>query len=267
MNSSAASSNDHKRNRLFIILSGFFITNALVAEMVGIKIFSAENTLGLNPAQISVFGTIFDFNLTAGTILWPFVFISTDIINEYFGKAGVRRISVFTAGLIAYGFFIIGLSTLLEPAQFWIDSNNTDSKGNPVIINTAFNTVFRQGMGIITASLVAFLVGQFVDVYVFQRLRKISGSKMLWLRATGSTVVSQLIDSFVVLFIAFYLLGNWSILFVLQVGIVNYMAKGLLALILTPLLYLVHTVIDNYLGKDISEKMVEEAAQSSGKLF
>src|SRR5690349_5484884 len=186
MNSSGSSSSDHKRNRLFIILSGFFITNALVAEMVGIKIFSAENTLGLNPAQISVFGTVFDFNLTAGTILWPFVFISTDIINEYFGKAGVRRISVFTAGLIAYGFLIIGLSTLLEPAAFWLDQNKIDSQGNPFNINTAFNTVFRQGMGIITASLTAFLVGQLVDVYVFQRLRKISGPKMLWLRATGS---------------------------------------------------------------------------------
>jgi uncharacterized integral membrane protein (TIGR00697 family) len=249
------------------VLAGFFITNALVAEMVGIKIFSAENTLGITPVNLNVFGTIFDFNLTAGTILWPFVFISTDIINEYFGKAGVRRISIFTAGLIAYGFIIIGLSTLLEPAQFWLDQNNTDTQGNPFNINTAFNTVFRQGMGIIVASLTAFLVGQFVDVYVFQKLRKMSGSKMLWLRATGSTVVSQLIDSFVVLFIAFYLLGNWSMLLVLQVGVVNYIAKGILALLLTPLLYFAHSAIDQYLGKEVSEKMIEEAAQSSAKLF
>ena len=256
-----------KRNSLFIFLSGFFVTNALVAEMVGIKIFSAESTLGLNPVHLNIFGTTLDFNLTAGTVLWPFVFISTDIINEYFGRAGVRRISVFTAGLIAYGFMIIGLSTLLEPAPFWIDQNRLGSQGNSFNIGVAFNTIFRQGMGIITASLTAFLVGQLVDVYVFQKLRRLSGPKMLWLRATGSTIVSQLIDSFVVLFIAFYLLGQWTMLQVVQVGIINYMAKGLLAVLLTPLLYFAHSAIDKYLGKEESEKMTEEAAHSSETLF
>jgi uncharacterized integral membrane protein (TIGR00697 family) len=267
MNTILAEDKAHKRNQLFIFLAGFFVTNALVAEMVGIKIFSVEATLGLNPMQLNIFGSILDFNLTAGTVMWPFVFISTDIINEYFGKAGVRRISVFTAGLIAYGFLIIGLSTVLEPAPFWLDQNKLDSNGNPFNIHLAFNTIFRQGMGIITASLTAFLVGQFVDVYVFQKLRKVSGTKMLWLRATGSTLVSQLIDSFVVLFIAFYLLGNWTLLLVVQVGVVNYIAKLILAVMLTPLLYVAHTAIDNYLGKEESEKLVEEAAQSSEKLF
>ena len=256
-----------KKHNLFILLCGFFVTNALVAEMVGIKIFSAEGTLGLAPANINLFGTAFSFNLTVGVVLWPFVFITTDIINEYFGKAGVRRISVFTAGLVAYGFLAIGLATLLEPASFWLETNNTDYEGNPFKVDIAFNSVFRQGMGIIVASLTAFLIGQLVDVSVFQKLRKFSNGKMLWLRATGSTMVSQLIDSFVVLFIAFYLLGNWSLLLVFQVGVMNYIAKGILAILLTPLLYLVHNAIDKYLGKAESEKIMEEAAQSSEKLF
>ena len=253
--------NTRKRNSLFIFLSGFFVTNALVAEMVGPKIFSAETTLGLNPAHIHIFGSTLDFNLTAGTILWPFVFISTDIINEYFGKVGVRRISVFAAGLIAYAFLIIGLATLLAPAPFWLEQNSVDSQGNPFNINIAFNTIFMQSMGIIVASLTAFLVGQAVDVYVFQKIRKYSGPKMLWLRATGSTMVSQLIDSFLVLFVAFYLLGQWNLVQVAQVGIINYLAKGLLAILLTPLLYIAHTVIDNYLGREDAEKMSEDAAQ------
>jgi len=257
----------NKRNQLFIFLSGFFVTNALVAEMVGTKIFSAEGTLGLNPVHLNIFGSILDFNLTAGTVLWPFVFISTDIINEYFGKAGVRKISVFTAGLIAYAFTIIGLSTLLSPAPFWLQNYSVDRDGNPFNIDLAFNTVFRQGMNIIVASLVAFILGQLIDVYIFQRLRKSTGSKMLWLRATGSTMVSQLIDSFVVLFIAFYIQANWTLLQVVQVGIINYIAKGLLAILLTPLLYFAHSAIDKYLGKEESEKMIEEAANSSEKLF
>lgn len=262
-----ATTSPDKRNRLFIFLSGFFVTNALIAEMVGIKIFSAESTLGLAPMHLNIFGSTLDFNLTAGTVLWPFVFISTDIINEYFGKAGVRRISVFTAGLIAYGFLVIGLATVLEPAPFWLEQNKVDGSGNPINIHSAFNMVFRQGMGIIVASLTAFLVGQFVDVYVFQKLRAKFGANMLWLRATGSTMVSQLIDSFVVLFIAFYLLGNWTMLLVIQVSVINYIAKGILAVLLTPLLYVTHAAIDNYLGKEQSEKMMAEAAESSGELF
>ncbi len=64
--------------------------------------------------------------------------------------------------------------------------------------------IFRQGLWIIIGSMVAFLIGQVLDVLVFHRIKKITGEKRIWLRATGSTLVSQLVDSFVVLFIAFY---------------------------------------------------------------
>lgn len=267
MNSIVEEESRDKRKNLYLFLSGFFITNALIAEMVGSKIFSAEATLGLAQAQINIFGTLLDFNLTAGTVLWPFVFISTDIINEYFGKAGVRQISIITAGLIAYAFLIIGMATLLEPSQFWLENNKIDSLGNPLNVHYAFNTIFRQGMNIIVGSLTAFVIAQLVDVYVFHRLRKFTGTKMLWLRATGSTLVSQLIDSIVVLFVAFYLMGNWSLLQVTQVALLNYLAKGILALLLTPVLYLVHNAIDKYLGKEQSDKMMADAAQSSESLF
>ena len=80
---------DQKRSRLFVILAGIFITNALMAEMIGVKIFSAETTVGLQPAHLNILGFTMDFNLTAGVIIWPVVFITTDLINEYFGKAGV----------------------------------------------------------------------------------------------------------------------------------------------------------------------------------
>ncbi|HMG93711.1 MAG TPA: hypothetical protein VK589_26820, partial [Chryseolinea sp.] len=64
---------DQKRNRLFVILSGIFITNALLAEMIGVKIFSAEGTLGLNPANLNIMGFTMAFNLTAGAVIWPVV--------------------------------------------------------------------------------------------------------------------------------------------------------------------------------------------------
>ncbi|HEY8933770.1 MAG TPA: queuosine precursor transporter, partial [Cyclobacteriaceae bacterium] len=227
---------DYKKNRLFVILSGIFLTNAIVAEIIGVKIFSGETTLGLNPANLNILGFTLDFNLTAGAVIWPFVFITTDIINEYFGKEGVRRISVLTACLISYAFLIIAVTTLLPPAEFWLNINNKDDHGNSFDINFAFKTIFRQGLGIIIGSLTAFLIGQFLDVYVFHKLRKVTGHKLIWLRSTGSTLVSQLIDSFVVLFIAFYFFGNWSLNQVLSVGIINYIYKFSVAILLTPLI-------------------------------
>lgn len=252
-----------KRQRLFIALTGIFITNVIVAEIIGVKIFSLEQFLGVNPAQIHLWGDFtLDFNLTAGVIIWPVVFVTTDIINEYFGKAGVRRISFTTVILTAYVFLVLWFATGLPPAQFWLDLYKTDSAGNLLNINEAYSKIFLQGAGIIVASLIAFVIGQFTDVWVFQALRKFTGSKMIWLRATGSTLVSQLIDSFVVLFVAFYLLGPWSFEQVIAVGIINYIYKFIVAVILTPLLYMAHYIIDTYLGKELAEEMTESAAQS-----
>lgn len=259
------STESQKKNNLFIILAGIFITNALLAEIIGVKIFSAEGTLGLQPANISLFGFTINFNLTAGVIIWPIVFITTDLINEYFGKPGVKKLSYFTAGLISYAFAVIFLTMLLAPADFWLHAYGKDSYGNDFDIERAYNTIFGQGLRIIIGSLVAFLVGQLVDVFVFQRLRKFTGSKMLWLRATGSTLVSQLVDSYVVLFIAFY--GTYSNFQIIEIGITNYIYKFAVAILLTPLIYLGHYWIDNYLGKEHANKISEEAAEKSQSIF
>ena len=256
------SSENSRKSNLFIILSSIFLTNAILAEIIGVKIFSAEKTLGLTPVNWNFFDTyILDFNLTAGAVIWPVVFITTDIINEYFGKKGVRKISFLTAGLVAYAFLVISFVTWLVPADFWLEVNSSTPTGESFNINYAFNTIFRQGLGIILGSLTAFLLGQLIDVYVFQKLRSLTGEKKIWLRATGSTFVSQFIDSFVVLGIAFYVFGNWSLSQILAVGIINYVYKFTVALALTPLLYLAHGMIDRYLGKGLSEQMMTEASQ------
>jgi uncharacterized integral membrane protein (TIGR00697 family) len=264
------SSISRKKSKLFLILGGIFITNAVVAELIGVKIFSVEKTLGLDPANINFFGDFFlDFNLTAGAIIWPVVFITTDIINEYFGKKGVKQITFLTIGLIIYVFLVISVVTSLSPANFWLDINQVDNNGNPFNIDFAYNKIFLQGLGIIVGSLIAFMLGQFLDVYIFQKLRKVTGAKMIWLRATGSTLISQLLDSFVVLFIAFYIFGNpqWPFKQIIAVGVINYIYKFTVAIVLTPLLYLGHNIIDNYLGKENAHKMMEDAANESDMLF
>lgn len=256
---------EHKRNRLFTILAGIFITNTLLAEVIGVKIFSAEAMLGWDPAHLNILGFVMDFNLTAGVVIWPAVFITTDLINEYFGKPGVKRISYLTAILVAYAFVVLLLTIKLPPAAWWIEAHSKDPQGNTFNIDYAFGKIFGQGQRIIIGSLTAFLIGQLVDVFVFQKLRKITGSKWLWLRATGSTLVSQFVDSFVVLYIAFA--GVFSNQQIVAIGITNYIYKFIVAILLTPVIYFGHGLIDRYLGKEQAEKLSSEAASKSEGFF
>jgi queuosine precursor transporter len=253
---------EQKKTLLFLVLCSIFLVNAVLAELIGVKIFSVEALLGLPGAQIPLLSDFkLDFNLTAGAVIWPVVFVTTDIINEYFGKSGVKKISFITVGLILYAFLVISITTGLPPATFWLEVNSKTPTGAPFDMNYAFNSVYRQGGGIIIGSITAFMLAQLLDASVFHWLRQGSGQKKIWLRATGSTVVSQLVDTVVVLFIAFYVFGNWSFKQVIAVSIINYLYKFTVAVLLTPLLYLAHGLIDRYLGLDKSRQLMAEAAR------
>lgn len=255
----------HKPTRLFIILAGIFIANALIAEVIGVKIFSLEKTLGLEPLHLRVLGNDLSFNLTAGVLLWPVVFIMTDIINEYFGMKGVHFLSWLAAGLIAFAFIVFYGAMKLSPADFFITSKQ--GSGVPDM-EKAYNSVLGQGGFIIIGSLTAFILGQLIDVFVFHKIKKVTGEKNIWMRATGSTLVSQFIDSFVVLFVAFYIGTRvnasgtdfvWSFKLFLAVGIVNYIYKFTMAILLTPVIYLVHGIIERYLGHEQAAAMKKAA--------
>jgi uncharacterized integral membrane protein (TIGR00697 family) len=249
---------DLKANRLFIVLAGFFLTNAMLANFVGGKIFSLESTLGIEPVEWSLLGVQGNLSFTAGVLLWPFVFVMTDIINEYFGVRGVRLISWIAVAFICYAFAAAYAAIALAPAGFWVEANR--DLGVPDI-QRAFALIFGQGLWIIAGSVVAFLIGQLIDVAVFHRIRRATGEKLVWLRATGSTAISQLVDSFVVLYIAF-VLGpqQWSIAQFLAVGTVNYAYKLAVAIALIPLLYFARRLIKTYLGADEAERLRNEAA-------
>lgn len=248
-----------KRTLLFLILGSFFLCNAILAEFIGVKIFSLEGTLGIQQFKIPIFGIEQSMDLTAGVLPWPIVFIMTDIINEYYGKKGVRTFTYIAVALISYAFVIIYSVISLSPADWWEMTHPKD--GSTYDTQKAFATIFGQGLNIIVASLTAFVIAQFVDVFSFHLMKKKTGDRLLWLRATGSTLISQIIDSFIVLYVAFYLGGNWTMQQVLSVGANNYIYKFVVAIALTPLLYVVHYIVDSYLGKELSEKMRKEAQQ------
>lgn len=252
----------NKSTRLFIILGGIFIVNAFIAEVIGVKIFSAEKTLGINEISFKLFTNNFSFNLSAGVLVWPVVFILTDIINEYYGKKGVRFLSNLTVGLLIYAFFIYNIAIQLVPADWWITSKKNVGVDN---LQNAFSQIFGQGVAIIVGSVIAFLIGQIIDVLVFHKIKQLTGERYIWLRATGSTLVSQFIDSFVILFLAFYLIPTytggqaWEFNYVLTVCFGNYMYKFLVAVLLTPAIYAVHHIIDNFLGHDVATEMKKQA--------
>lgn len=243
---------------LIVILAGFFVTNAIVAEFIGVKIFALEDTFGLPPLSWKLFGQTGSLSLTAGVLLWPVVFILTDLINEYYGKRAIKLLSWLTAALIAYAFVVVFGAIKLVPADWWVTSAQNRGIADR---QAAFGNIFGQGLWIICGSLIAFLIGQVVDASIFHKLRHYTGESKLWLRSTGSTLVSQFIDSFVVLYIAFVLnpQEHWDINLFLAVGTVNYCYKFVVAVLLTPVIYLVHNLIDRYLGMETSLQLREEA--------
>ncbi len=249
---------DDRAVKLFIALAAFFCVNAVLAEFIGVKIFALEDTIGIAPLEWNLFGQTGSLSFTAGTLLWPVVFLFTDVINEFFGSRGVRMISWIAVALIVYGFVFAFAAIALAPAGWWVDA--AQAQGVPDY-QAAFAAVFGQGLWTIGGSVVAFLLGQMIDVTVFHRIRRATGERHVWLRATGSTAVSQLVDSFVVLYIAF-VLGpqHWPIPQFLAISSVNYAYKMLAAIALIPLIYLLRRLITHYLGNERAAALRSEAA-------
>src|SRR4051812_30427570 len=126
-----------RKDLVFLVLAGFFVTNAIVAELIGGKL-------------VQFFGL---FTQSIGIILWPVVFILTDLINEHYGKQGVRKLTYITVGLITYTFIVISIGL------------NIPAFERSPVNDATFRTVFGQSQWIIIGSIIAFLVSQLVDVY------------------------------------------------------------------------------------------------------
>jgi uncharacterized integral membrane protein (TIGR00697 family) len=211
-----------KKDTVYVVLAGIFITNAVVAELIGGKLIQVGSAV-----------------MSIGILPWPIVFITTDLINDYFGEKGVRKLSLITASLIAYTFVILYLAMQI-PA---VDGKN-------LVTDTQFNGVFGQSMWIIVGSITAFLVSQLIDVTIFHFVKNRTGNKMIWLRSTGSTVISQLFDSFIVLGIAFWMTGKMTTEVFITSAFTGYFVKLIIAILMTPLIYLGHYLIRNYIAKD-----------------
>jgi uncharacterized integral membrane protein (TIGR00697 family) len=210
----------NRREIAFMVMAGIFITSAIVAELISCKIVD----IGIYP-------------IIAGIVPWPIVFLLTDVMNDYFGKKAVKRLSWITCGLIAFCFLIVFIAVKLPTAA-----------ASPVS-SEQFNLIFSGSLPIMIGSITAFILSQLLDVRLFELFNRLTKGKMIWLRSTGSTVVSQLVDSYTVLLIGFLLPGAITFEQFLLFGITGYVTKLVIAVILTPFVYLMHAVAKPLLGE------------------
>ena len=228
----------NKSQWLFVFLAGLFITNAVTAELISNKLIEI-------PLNINLFGTeLGPFVTIVGILPWPIVFLLTDLLNEFYGYKAVKRLSWITAILIAYCFIIVGLAIQIPAYEI---------EGSSLSDDYSFNKVFGQAQMVIVGSICAFLVSQLLDAVLFKWIKSKTGSKYIWLRSTGSTVVSQLIDSYIVLYVGFVLPGSLSFSDFMTIAPTNYVLKLIIAILLTPLIYLGHYLIKKFVLNQKSE--------------
>ena len=249
-----------KRAVLFFVLGAFLLSNAIVAELIGVKLFQLEDVFGLQKADFKLLGTEhLSFRLSIGVLTWPLVFLVTDVVNDYFGVRGVRFLTLVSTGLIALAFPVMWLAIQAPPDRGWWLGSSASS-GVPDM-QSAFAAIFGQGMNIIVGSLCAFVISQAVDALTFRWFKRLTGEKRIWLRATGSTLISQLVDSLTVTWVAFGLFRGMSVPEATALALTAYVYKFTIAVASTPLIYLAHAIVERWLGKELAESMRREAME------
>ena len=223
-----------RREWTFVFLAGLMITNAVTAELISSKLIDIPLQFNLGDWQFGPFTTI------VGVLPWPIVFILTDLLNEFYGDKAVKRLSWITAILIGYCFLLV-YASLHVPAS-------TIVKGAGLATDAEYNLIFGQAPWIILGSICAFIASQLLDTTVFHWIKNKTGNRYIALRSTGSTVISQLIDSIVVLYIGFVVPGKLTMAEFFKIVPVNYSLKLLIAIALTPVIYLGHWLMRKWLS-------------------
>ncbi len=228
--------------KLYVVCAAIFVTALVVAEATASKFFSAFAL----PAPLTILGVEFaEVIMTAGVIAFPITFIVTDLLNEYYGKAGIRFVTFVGVGMIVFEFALLQ-ATMAVPTA-----------GISPVPDEAFNVVFGASGRIILGSLTAYVIGQLADITLFHWLRRLTHGRHLWLRATGSTFGSQFLDTAIVLTVAFA--GRLALGEIVAITLFNYAYKFVIAVAITPLIYAAHWAMDRYLGDELAEAMIEQA--------
>ncbi|MBL0920818.1 MAG: queuosine precursor transporter [Phycisphaerales bacterium] len=223
------------RDVVYLWLAGVFVTSLLVANLVGSKFFWF--------GDLPVLGRSIPIEHSVGMFAFPVTFLLTDLVNEYYGKKGARRITWLGLGMSLYVYAMLWLAREAPPAP----------PGRTYIDEQMFDAVFGASRWLIVASLTAYTAGQLCDIFLFGVIRRLTGGRMIWLRATGSTVVSQFVDSLVISFVLMSVQpladgSRASFAFMLETAVKGYVLKAAVAVAVTPLIYLGHAILKGWLG-------------------
>lgn len=220
-----------RRQRVFIVLAMLQVTSLIVANMIGVKLF-----------QIDAWGLSVEH--TAGMLPFPITFLITDLLNEFYGKRAARMVAWIAFGMAIFAFVLVSVARALPILE-----------GIPGTADErSFEAVFGGSALMTLSSIVAFLLGSLLDIVVFGFFKRITKGRMVWLRATGSTVVSQLFDSFVITILYFQVAQGLTggqvapIDFVINTALTGYVLKFVIAVVLTPAVYGGRALIRRGLG-------------------
>lgn len=215
------------RQKLFIVLTAVFVTCLLVGDIIGGKL-----------VEVPLFG--FAFTTTVGMLPFPVTFLLTDVLNEFYGKRAARFVTLLGFSMALIAFLIIWVAGMIPIAPL---ARNIDWTG---VTEASFANVFLGSQRMIFASLVAFLIAQFVDIAAFHALKRVTHGKMLWLRATGSTALSQMVDTVAITLVAW--VGMLPLTKIVEIVYSAYGLKLFIALALTPGIYASHVFVERLIG-------------------
>jgi len=215
------------KHKLFIVLTATFSACLLIGDLIGGKLIA-----------VTVFGI--GVTTTVGMIPFPVTFLLTDLINEFYGQRAARFVTFLALcmALLAYAFVYVAATVPI--AEMTKDPAWTGVR------EACFQNVFVGSLRMLSASLVAYVIGQLTDIAVFGALKRWTGTRLLWLRATGSTAVSQLIDTVAITVVAWT--GMMPPAEILRIILSAYTLKIVIAVGLTPLIYAGHGFVERRLG-------------------
>lgn len=199
---------------LYVVLAAIFVTCLVLGDVTGGKAFATP----VGPVSV-------------GMILFPVTFLLTDVINDFYGKKGARFITGVGAAMATLAYLALVITTALPT-----DAESYFQDGE-------YAKIFGGSAKLFIASIVAYLIGQLLDIQVFHFWKRLTKGGHLWLRATGSTLLSQLVDTAVINSIFWGGVADKSMAWIVAKIFREYLIKVAVAILLTPVVYAIHAFI------------------------
>lgn len=220
-----------RRDRVYVFLAMLFVTLLVLTNIIGQKLF-----------------IWFGETLTAGLITYPLTFLITDVVSEIYGKRRADRMVIMGFLMTLVMLVIVQISIALPASPIW-GSTIAEGLDHGDAMQNAWLGSFGVGGWLVTGSMCAYLAAQLTDNWLFHFWRRLTRGKYLWIRNNGSTMVSQLVDTFIVNSFLFYGAFGWEFVAGLQVMAVIYLFKLAIAAVDTPFCYLGIYLLRRFLGE------------------